>query len=153
MMDGIEETGFEKFVDECFAYLGSEFGFTKKSSHPHMVQFDGSDRYVKVIHGRYEIDLAVRVANTTTEVSVNDIIKYESGTRGSLAAWNWDASNRQSVERGVSRLARLFYEIGKESLVGHVQYLNDVHSRSAELRQQAMRKQELEGIEQKALKA
>jgi hypothetical protein len=152
-LDGRKELGFEKFVNEHFAFLVNEFGFVKTSSNPYEVQFDGSDRYVKVTHGRYELALVVGVANTSTEVSVNDLIEYESDTRESVTRWNWDASSRHSVELGVVHLSQLCYKVGKDALVGDVRYLEDVYNRSVELRHKAKRKHELNEIEQMASEA
>jgi hypothetical protein len=62
-VDERKELEFEKLVDEHIAFLVSEFCFVKSSSNPYAVQFDGSDRYVKVMHGRYELDWMSSIYN------------------------------------------------------------------------------------------
>ncbi len=152
-MSNKEALGFEAFVSKAFDYLVRDHGFVKTVCNSREVQFNSSDRYVKVLHGRNEIDLVIGLLGANIEVTINDVIAHSSDAGAIGTLWNWNASNQASVELGVSHLADFFYRIGEEAVIGDGQYIKDVYSRSAELRKEAMQLQKLREIEETARQA
>lgn len=149
-VDTRQALGFQEFADKFFDYLGDGYGFKKTSSDVYCVQFDSKDRYVKIVHGRNEIDLFIGHKTVGKEIRINDVIQY-SGCM--VNQWAWNASTRHSVEEGSRRLAQLLKDVGGEALTGSVEYFEDVYNMSTQLQYAVEKQQELADMEERAHEA
>lgn len=149
-MDTRQGLGFQDFADKFFDYLVDDYGFKKTSSDVYCVQFDSNDRYVKIVHGRNEIDLLIGHKTVGKEIRINDVIQYGVST---VNQWVWNASTRHSVEEGTRRLAQLLKDVGIEALTGSTQYFEDVCNASTQFQYVAQQQQELVDMESRAHEA
>lgn len=99
---------FDVSVDKSFAFL-RDVGFIKIYSCPTLVTYLRDDISIDIYHGRlsYEISFCITRGDKTYYLSqfmlISDIYNYKKYR-------NYMASTRESVSKGVSILADMFYQ-------------------------------------------